>query len=156
MPENRFQEIVSDYVSYKLRQNEVFLEGFGEPSNPSQAALYLRRVADELIEANRQLFDSMCDRLNLTQTTTYSTFVGIADEMFQSGQNWGRIVAFLAFGATLVVYCAQREDLASLVNNIVGWLSRYMEQNLGNWIDENGGLVSIPILLHSNSGEIMA
>ena len=137
-----FHNIVKDYIAYKLRQHNIFLAGYHENSSPSAAACHLRRVADELIEENSQLFDSMCDQLHLTHATTYSTFVGIADEIFQSGKNWGRIVAFLAFGATLAVYCAQKEDLAQNIDNIVEWLSIYMDQNLSGWIDDNGGWVS--------------
>ncbi|XP_068710754.1 apoptosis regulator R1-like [Montipora capricornis] len=134
-----FRGIVKDYIAYKLRQRNIFLAGYNVNDIPSAAACHLRRVADELIQENEQLFDSMCDQLHLTHASTYATFVGIADEIFQTGKNWGRIVAFLAFGATLAVYCVQKEDLAELLNNIVEWVSIYMEQNLGGWIDENGG-----------------
>lgn len=138
-----FQNIVKDYIAYRLRQNNIFLPGYHENGNPSPAARHLRRVADELIEENRELFDSMCDQLHLTHGSTYATFVGIADEIFQTGKNWGRIVAFLAFGATLTVYCAQKEDLAQLIDSIVEWVSMYMNQNLSVWIEANGGWVSI-------------
>lgn len=147
--ENRlqsFQDIVKDYIAYKLRQNNIFLPEYHLNSSPSAAACHLRRVADELIEENSKLFDSMCDQLHLTHATTYSTFVGIADEIFQTGKNWGRIVAFLAFGATLAVYCAQKEDLAQNIDNIVGWVSLYMDQNLSSWINDNGGWVSVSSL----------
>lgn len=138
-----FQNIVKDYIAYRLRQNNIFLPGYHVNSTTSAAACHLRRVADELIEENRQLFDSMCDQLHLTHASTYATFVGIADEIFQDGKNWGRIVAFLAFGATLAVYCVQKEDLANLIDNIVEWVSLYMDQNLSSWINDNGGWVSI-------------
>lgn len=143
--ENRlqsFRNIVNDYVGYRLRQKNIFLPGYHENLPPSKAARHLRRVADELIEENSQLFDSMCDQLHLTHATTYPTFVGIADEIFQNGENWGRIVAFLAFGATLAVHCAQKEDLASNIDNIVDWVSVYMNEKLSPWIDDNGGWVS--------------
>lgn len=138
-----FQVIVRDYVGYRLRQRNIFLPGYHVDSTPSPASRHLRRVADELVEENRQLFETMCDQLHLTHTSTYATFVGIADEIFQTGTNWGRIVAFLAFGATLAVYCAQREDLAQLIDSIVEWISLYMDHNLGPWINNNGGWVSM-------------
>ncbi|EDO42634.1 predicted protein [Nematostella vectensis] len=132
--------MVKDFIGYKLRQNNIFLEGFNMES-PTKASKHLRIVADELIADNSELFHSMCDQLHLTPISTYPTFVGIANEIFQSGKNWGRVVAFLAFGATLAVYCAQREELHELVNDIVEWVSRYMDQNLSCWIRENGGWV---------------
>ena len=145
--ESRFFHIVKDYVGYKLRQNGISIFGYHDNSNPSPASSKLRGVADELIDGNRELFDSMCDQLHLTQNTAYPTFVGIADEVFQNGKNWGRIVAFLAFGANLVVHCAQREDLAGFVDNVVEWVVRYMDQNLSKWIDDNGGWVSKMLIL---------
>lgn len=138
---NRYRDLVKDFISYKLRQNQIFIPGYNEDSS-TKASRHLRLIADELIADNNELFESMCDQLHLTPTTTYPTFVGIADEIFQTGKNWGRIVAFLAFGATLAVYCAQREELFQLVNDIVEWVSRYMDQNLADWIEDNGGWVS--------------
>lgn len=137
---NQYREIVKDYVAYKLRQNHIFIEGYNQDES-TITSRHLRRVADELIADNRDLFDSMCDQLHLTPTTTYPTFVGIADEIFQTGKNWGRIVAFFAFGATLAVYCARREELFNLIDDIVEWVSRYMDQNLSEWVEENGGWV---------------
>lgn len=141
--ERPFYSIVKDYVGYKLRQKDIFVLGYHENSNPSTASLNLRRVADELIASNIELFDSMCDQLHLTQNSAYPTFVGIADEVFQSGKNWGRVVAFLAFGANVAVHCAQRQDLQGFVSvdSVVDWVVTYMEQNLSCWIKENGGWV---------------
>lgn len=142
--ESRFFNIVKDYVGYKLRQNGINIAGYHENGSPSKVSVDLRRVADELTAANRELFDSMCDQLHLTQNSAYPTFVGIADEVFQNGKNWGRIVAFLAFGANVAVHCAQRQDLQGSVRveNVVQWIVMYMEEHLSKWIDENGGWVS--------------
>ena len=140
---NRFQQFVHGFVSFKLRESGIRLEGFNDDTAaPTLAALNLRRVTNELVMKNEALFSSMCDRLNLTDATTYATFVGIADEMFQTGYNWGRIVALFAFGGTISVYCARRTDLVANVDNLVQWLSTYMEQRLGSWFDSNGGWVS--------------
>ena len=79
----------------------------------------------------------MCEQLHLT--LSYPTFAQIADEIFQSGKNWGRVASFVAFGATLAVHCAQREELHELVNDIVEWVLCYIDQNLSCWIRENGG-----------------
>jgi len=43
----------------------------------------------------------------------------------------------------LTVYCAQKEDLAQLIDSIVEWVSMYMNQKLSVWIEANGGWVSI-------------
>lgn len=131
-------ELIKDFIAYKLRQNNIFLEGF-TVNVPTKTSKCLRIVADKLIKDNSELFYSMCDQLHLTLISTYPTFVQIADQIFQSGKNWGRIVSFVAFGATLAVHCAQREDLHELVNKVVDWVSLYMNQNLSFWIQENGG-----------------
>jgi len=136
---NLIRPIVKDFVGYKLRNENIFLVGYETNDCPSPTCLEVRRVADELIAENTQLFVTMCDQLHITQTTAYPTFIGIADEIFQSGKNWGRIVAFLAFGATLAVHCARREELLGFVDSVVAWVTRYLEQNLSEWINANNG-----------------
>lgn len=135
--DNPHTAIIKDYIAYKLRCQGIIVPGYDhEPECVSEVCKTLRRVCEELEANNRELFTSMCDQLNITPNTAYPTFQGIADEIFQSGKNWGRIVAFICFGAQLAVHCANREEELGpqFVDNVVNWISRYMSSHLDNWL----------------------
>eukprot|EP00112_Aurelia_sp_Birch-Aquarium-sp1_P015330 Seg339.3 transcript_id=Seg339.3/GoldUCD/mRNA.D3Y31 product="Bcl-2-like protein 1" protein_id=Seg339.3/GoldUCD/D3Y31 len=135
-PNNPYTPIIKDYIAFKLRSKKLEIPGYDrEPSCLTEPCKTLRRVGEELEAHNKDLFNSMCEQLNITSNTAYPTFQGIVDEIFQSGINWGRIVAFVCFGANLAVYCAVRDELGTqYVDNIVNWVSRYMEVNLDSWL----------------------
>ena len=130
----KFHEMVKDFIGYKLLQNNIFIDDL-TIEIPTTCSIAI----DKVIAGYSDVFRSMCDNLRLTSYSVNSNFIRITNELFQSGRNWGRVVIFLAFGATLAVYCAQRDDLRYKVKDIVAWVLRYMDQNLSCWIRENGG-----------------
>ena len=144
-PESPYKHIIKDYVGYKLRSRRIFVDGYDNENNfVSETCRTLRRVGDELEEENVELFATMCEQLQITSNTAYPTFQNIADEIFGTDRNWGRIVAFVSFGATLAVHCASRDDMGpQYVERIVNWISRYMEVHLDNWMAAHGSWVSI-------------
>ena len=148
-PDNPHTAIIKDYVAFKLRCNGITIHGYDhEPSHLSEVCKTLRRVCGELEANNRDLFSGMCEQLSVTPDTAYPTFQGIADEIFESKTNWGRVVAFICFGAQLAVHCATREDLGSrFVDNVVNWISRYMESQLDSWFTAHNSWVSIDLLV---------
>ena len=143
--EEEYKRIVKSFVGDKLRRNNIHVDGYEmeELLQPIvEIAVTLRRVGDELEAANSEFFAQMCNQLHISTNTAYPTFQGIADEIFVSGKNWGRIVAFLTFGSTLAVHCASREDMGiEYVDRVVGWISKYMCLHLDYWIKQHGSWV---------------
>lgn len=151
--ESQYKIIVKRYIAERLRISGYNIQGYDEesvgvPDTIAVIARTLRRVGDELEQSNADFFSTMCNSLQITANTAYPTFQGIADEIFSSGKNWGRIVAFLTFGASLAVHCASRPDLGEeYVDRVVNWTTRYMEVNLEPWIREHGSWVSDVVTL---------
>ncbi len=143
-PDNPYTPIIKDYIGYKLRSSNISLAGYDtEPTNLCDPCKTLRRVGVELETNNKNIFNNMCEQLGITSNTAYPTFQGIADEIFETGKNWGRVVAFVCFGGTLAVHCANRDDLGlDYVDNIVNWVSRYMQVNLDSWLTAHDSWVS--------------
>ncbi|XP_030915149.1 apoptosis regulator Bcl-2 [Geospiza fortis] len=54
------------------------------------------------------------------------------------GVNWGRIVAFFEFGGVMCVESVNRE-MSHLVDSIAAWMTEYLNRQLHNWIQDNGG-----------------
>lgn len=141
----KMKRIVRNYVRERLQRKGLQIPGYENEdlSNITRIANTLRRVGDELEQADSHFFDQMCLSLNITPTSAPSLFEGIADEIFVSGTNWGRIVAFLTFGSTFAAHCASREDMGpEYVDQVVNWTHSYMFTRLGDWMNQNGGWVS--------------
>jgi len=147
--EYMYRPVVKTFIAERLRLNHLIIPGYEEfdtHENVYKIATTLRRVGDELEASNSQFFTQMFTQIRITPNTVYSTFQGIADEIFISGKNWGRIVAFLTFGSTLAIHCAQRTDMGGeYVDRIVSWVSKYMFTHLSPWMRQHGdweGLVA--------------
>lgn len=141
--EENYERIVKNYFSDRLQRRGLNIPGYTDLNNLNnnqyEIALTLRRVGDELEARNAEFFEHMCDQLNITPNTAYSTFRVIADEIFSSEKNWGRIVAFLTFGSTLAIHCASRDDMGVVyVDRIATWVARYMVSTLDQWIQQHG------------------
>lgn len=133
-----------DYISHRLRskfeQNKLgglprrFL--IPQTTNPSSSTL---RKLGTLMEAEHpDLFESLCTTLGITPVTAYPTFVGVAQEIFQAGTNWGRIVALFTFGGVVAHHFVETQR-PEMVQHIVEWIVSFIANNLLTWIRENGG-----------------
>ena len=151
--EEKYELIVKSYFADRLQRKGFNVPGYNNTTannqhdqsnnNQHEIALTLRRVGDELEARNSEFFENMCNQLNITPDTAYGTFRTIADEIFSSETNWGRVVAFLTFGSTLAIHCASRNDMGfQYVDRIAGWVAKYMLNQLDNWIQQNGNWVS--------------
>lgn len=145
--EDEYKSVVKTFIAERLKQNDIHIPGYemdGMHEHTFKVATTLRRVGDELEASNSQFFTQMFTQIRITPNTVYSTFQGIADEIFISGKNWGRIVAFLTFGSTLAIHCASRTDMGTeYVDRIVSWVSRYINTNLSHWMKQHGDWVCI-------------
>lgn len=146
--EDRIINVVKNFVGEKLRKKGLVVPGYyndnGNTANSdnrvSKIAATLQRVGDELELADAQFIENMCSQLQITQNTAYPMFRGISDQIFASGINWGRIVAFLTFGSSLAVHCASRQDMGyHYVDRVVDWMYVYMSTHLKPWMTQNGG-----------------
>ncbi|KAJ8010655.1 hypothetical protein DPEC_G00077340 [Dallia pectoralis] len=108
----------------------------------------LRDAGNEIERMYRRDFAEMPGQLHITPGTAQRRFTAVIEELFRDGVNWGRIVAFLEFGGTMCVESVNRE-MTPQVNNIVRWMTEYLNGPLQNWIQENGGWVCPDISLYS-------
>lgn len=139
-------DFIKDFVGYQMRRKRHFSEKdvkdlLGEYHCPNPgASTVLRQVANKLEDENEELFSQMCVRLHITQATVYGTFVGVVRELFESGVNWGRIVALIAFCEALVVHCA-RTGIREKAELVIQWTALYMVNNLSEWMKDSGDWV---------------
>jgi hypothetical protein len=136
-------DLIKDCVGQQMRRRRNFSEDevknlLGDYRSPNPAASrLLRQVTTKLEDENEELFSQMCVRLQITQSTVYGTFVGVVRELFESGVNWGRIVALVAFCEALVVHCA-RSGMEEKAKLVIQWTALYMAKNLSEWMKDHG------------------
>lgn len=128
-----------DYVMYKVA---VFCnqDEFDQPV--SRYAAVMRKVAQLMEARHPEVFEDMMMQLDMKRTTAYEVFEGVVRGMFIRGMNWGRFVALYCFAGNVAVRCAIDADMADLVPSVITWLARFVSRDLGEWICDNGGLVS--------------
>lgn len=105
---------------------------------PSITSNTLRKMVTRIEADYPDFFQSLNTALIITPATAYSTFVNTANFIFQSGTNWGRIVAFYKFGGVVAHHLAEKQR-SDMVPHVVNWIVTYIVENLLPWIREQGG-----------------
>lgn len=145
-----------DYIPYRLRNkfDQTKLKGLPReylvPHNPSTVAAKVRGLATHMEAEYPDLFESACTKLGITPATASTTFDSVAKEIFQTGTNWGRIVALFTFSGVVAHHFVVM-DRPEMVPHVLEWIVNFIADHLLQWIRENGGWVSfrdIRILLY--------
>lgn len=141
-----------DYISYRLRnkfeQNKLggLPRQFLIPQTPtSTSSSTLRKLATIMEAEHPDLFESLCTTLGITPVSAHPTFVGVAQEIFQAGINWGRIVSLFTFGGVVAHHFVETQR-PEMVQHILEWIVSFIADNLLTWIRENGGWVSLIVV----------
>ncbi|KXJ21080.1 apoptosis regulator Bcl-2 [Exaiptasia diaphana] len=133
-----------DYISYRLRNKFDQSQLVGLPRNflipktPSTSEAKLRSLASHMEAEYPDLFETACAKLDFTPASARSTFYSVAKEIFQTGINWGRIVALFTFGGVVAHHFVENER-PDMVSHIVLWIPSFIAEHLLSWIMENGG-----------------
>ncbi|XP_032393800.1 apoptosis regulator BAX [Etheostoma spectabile] len=111
--------------------------GGGELCDPKhkELAQCLQQIGDELdgnVELQRMINSS-------SLRPTKDTFLQVALEIFSDGKfNWGRVVALFYFACQLVIK-ALVTKIPDIIRTIINWTMEYLQENVINWIREQGG-----------------
>eukprot|EP00118_Oscarella_pearsei_P024560 m.306317 g.306317 ORF g.306317 m.306317 type:complete len:208 (+) comp41146_c0_seq1:84-707(+) len=138
------RRLVTVYVAFQMKRKgrfsrEKVKELLGDCTSPNPSvSMVLQEVASKLEDDNEELFGQMCEKLQITTATVYATFVGVVKELFNTGINWGRVVALIAFSGALAIHCAQT-DMENKVGKVIDWTALYVVWNLEDWIKNSGG-----------------
>ena len=141
-------ELCKGYLAHSLRRKG--LEDAVPPSmldacrsgRPLAILTLLRELADSFEDRNPEAFQEVIRKLNVTARTAYPAFVAVAQELFNDGIRWGRIMGLYALAAAVAVECVRRK-LKDYVQLVHDWLLTFMTDNLLEWINEHKGWVSV-------------
>uniref|UniRef100_A0A8B9NHL2 Bcl-2 homologous antagonist/killer n=1 Tax=Accipiter nisus TaxID=211598 RepID=A0A8B9NHL2_9AVES len=148
------EEVFRSYAFYRYQQER---EERGEevPMDPeiveiqqelgSTGSLVGRRLAiigDDINKRYDAEFRYMLKSLQPTKENVYEHFTRIASSLFESGINWGRVIALLGFGYRMAIHVYQHGTRGFLY-----WITRFVSEfmlrnRIAQWIAQQGGWVS--------------
>ncbi|KAG8512134.1 Bcl-2 homologous antagonist/killer [Galemys pyrenaicus] len=145
--------VFRSYVFYRHQQEQA--EGAAAPADPEMVTLplepnstmgqvgrQLALIGDDINRRYDSEFQIMLDQLQPTAENAYEYFTKIAKRLFESGINWGRVVALLGFGYRLALHVYQR-GLRGFLGRVTGFVVEFMLSNcIARWIAQRGGWVA--------------
>jgi len=99
----------------------------------------LKALGRQYVSLYEEQLSAMCDRLEVSPSTAFSTFNSVSNELFIEGIKWNHIITYLVFGSHFAFNCVQNGS-PNLVNEVSHWITSYFDQHLNQWIADNGGL----------------
>ncbi|KFO88267.1 Bcl-2 homologous antagonist/killer, partial [Buceros rhinoceros silvestris] len=148
------EEVFRSYAFYRYQQERE--EGGAEvPVDPEiaqiqqelsstvrEVGMRLAIVGDDINKRYDAEFQCMLKSLQPTTENAYDYFKRIASSLFESGINWGRVIALLSFGYRMAIHVYQKGILGFLCR-IARYIADFMLQNrIAQWIAQQGGWVA--------------
>ncbi|KAM4759688.1 bcl-2 homologous antagonist/killer isoform 4-T4 [Cyanocitta cristata] len=130
--EERGAEVPLDPEIEQIQQNL-------ESSTSSQVGQRLAIIGDDIYRRYDAEFRTMLESLQPTRDNAYEHFTKIASSLFESGINWGRVIALLAFGYRMAMHVWQH-GVSGFLRRIARYVGDFMLQNrIARWIAQQGG-----------------
>ncbi|XP_012387688.1 bcl-2 homologous antagonist/killer isoform X1 [Orcinus orca] len=111
-------------------------------STMGQVGRQLAIIGDDINRRYDSEFQAMLQHLQPTAENAYEYFTKIASSLFESGINWGRVVALLGFGYRLALHVYQR-GLTGFLGQVTRFVADFMLHHcIARWIAQRGGWVA--------------
>lgn len=111
-------------------------------STSSQVGRRLAIIGDDINKRYDAEFRCMLKSLQPTKENAYQYFTTIASSLFDSGINWGRVIALLDFGYCMAIYVYQH-GITGFLRRIARYVTEFMLYNrIARWIAQQGGWVA--------------
>lgn len=148
------EEVFRSYVFYR-HQQEQEADEVAVPTDPEMVTLspepastmgqvgrQLAIIGDAINQRYDEEFQTMLQHLQPTAENAYEYFTKIASSLFESGINWGRVVALLGFGYRLALHVYQR-GLTGFLGQVTRFVVDFMLNHcIARWIAQRGGWVA--------------
>nr|AAM74949.1 pro-apoptotic protein BAKM variant [Homo sapiens] len=127
------EEVFRSYVFYRHQQPS---------STMGQVGRQLAIIGDDINRRYDSEFQTMLQHLQPTAENAYEYFTKIATSLFESGINWGRVVALLGFGYRLALHVYQH-GLTGFLGQVTRFVVDFMLHHcIARWIAQRGGWVA--------------
>ncbi|XP_010216108.1 PREDICTED: bcl-2 homologous antagonist/killer [Tinamus guttatus] len=148
------EEVFRSYAFYRYQQ-EREERGEEAPTDPeiaeiqrepdsmgTQVGRRLAIIGDDIYKRYDAEFRCMLESLQPNKENIYNYFTRIASSLFESGINWGRVIALLGFGYRMAIHVYQHG-----IPGFLRWIARYVAEfmlrnHIAQWIAQQGGWVA--------------
>ncbi|KAL9987350.1 hypothetical protein ACROYT_G001640 [Oculina patagonica] len=140
MSTNRRMKSQEEKIAHDLACDYIYFNKLGKEAYRAntKVAATLRRIGSEVETRHEALLKNMCNKLDIRASTAEITFRTVADEIFNTGINWGRVVVLYCFAAEVATFCSRQE--IDIVDDVVRWISEYVcQRTFTEWIKKAGG-----------------
>ena len=128
-------EMIEDVIVYLLRSDDKQRNCIPRSSNlifdklTRACTVYLSHHDEELTTSIKTL--------DTTDLKVHDTYQSVMSSLFEDKINYGRIIAGICFSKKLIDRMNDKKRHA-LKESIIGWLSTFVNNNLADWIMQNG------------------
>ncbi|XP_066192038.1 bcl-2 homologous antagonist/killer [Sylvia atricapilla] len=135
----RYQQERQERGAELPRDQEIEQIQWDLKSTESQVGQRLAIIGDDIYRRYDAEFRTMLESLQLNPDNAYQHFTKIASSLFDSGINWGRVIALLAFGYRMAIQ-VWRSGVRGFLSRIAGFVRDFMLHNhIARWIAQQGG-----------------
>ncbi|MBN3295127.1 BAK protein, partial [Amia calva] len=105
----------------------------------SRVGQQLALIGDDINRRYDLNFTHMLAELSVTPDNAYSYFCKIANSLFDSEINWGRVIALLSFGYRMALHVFQ-QGLTGFLGRIARYIGDFLlRHRIAQWIAQQGG-----------------
>lgn len=137
--------IATYYIPFLLRASisQESLRGLPKhylvpPQNPTDLFLCVSKMCTQMESENERFFKGLPENLKLKPENAKELFFTVSKEVLTNKINWGRIVSIYTLAGVFAVYLAKNGYL-STVQKIPRWIEAFTDDELADWIIEEGG-----------------
>lgn len=138
--------IATYYIPYHLRNSfkQESLRGLPKhflipPNQPPELFKFVEKLCTQLLENNSSFFSGLPGKVGLKVENAKTVFFSLCKETFADKViNWGRVITVFALAGLFAAHFVSKGQLSTVVK-IPVWVQEFVDQELVDWIAEQGG-----------------
>ena len=148
-----------EYITYRCLEEGIVLPCTSKDDFvPSQETVKVLELLKKLCYKYEKQYEGKlkfcCERLKSNKSNASRNFFDVAKELFSHNNlKWEHIIVLMAFSGRLAIDYVLR-DMMDYIECLIGWLSIFLFDRLGDWILTHNGWVSSHMCVSINSKNV--
>lgn len=143
---NETDYLSREYITYRCEKEGIVVScsttsGFVPSRETEQVLELLKRLCSKYEKQYENKLKVCCEKLQSSKSNASRNFFDVAKELFSQNIKWEHIIVLIAFSGRLAIDYILR-DMIDYIECLIGWLSIFLLDRLGEWIMTHDGWVS--------------